>query len=479
MGKTCFIKCFKANIWLAIGWLIGISVSADVLGAFNDTVTLAATPSERSAWFGPFFHRVEEGTATGWTLSPVISYRNQPDLDREEFDFGYPVFSYSRFGDEYRYQFLQLLAWSGGSDQTNQITKKFSLFPLIFTSRSTDPEHHYTAIGPFYGTIKHRLMRDRIEFKMFPMYSKTWKNDVITRNYFYPLVHLREGNQLQGWQVWPFYGEEEKEITVVTNRFGAAEQVPGHERQFALWPFWSRSVEGIGTTNEVRQQLILPFYNSVRSSARDSTSVLLPFGPTWTTQKEKGYFEFGFPWPLIGYARGEGKYMDRITPLFSRVSTPNARSDFYLWPLYKFNSVHSPPLDRKRTRIGLFLYSDLRQSNTETGQTFHRRDLWPLFSKREEMNGNERLQILALLEPLVPENRRVERVYAPAYSFWTSEKNAATQESRRSMLWNFCSIEQGPESKKVSLLFGIFRYQRVGDRGTCRLFSIPLGCGQR
>ena len=171
--------------------------------------------------------------------------------------------------------------------------------------------------------------------------------------------------------------------------------------------------------------------------------------------------------------------MDRITPLFSRVSTPNARSNFYLWPLYKFNSVHSPPLDRKRTRIGLFLYSDLRQSNTETGQTFHRRDLWPLFSKREEMNGNERLQILALLEPLVPENRRVERVYAPAYSFWTSEKNAATQESRRSMLWNFCSIEQGPESKKVSLLFGIFRYQRVGDRGTCRLFSIPLGCGQR
>ena len=53
---------------------------------------------------------------------------------------------------------------------------------------------------PFYGHLKNRLFRDEIDFTMFPLYVRTRKKDVVTRNMPYPFFHLREGDGLRGWQ---------------------------------------------------------------------------------------------------------------------------------------------------------------------------------------------------------------------------------------------------------------------------------------
>jgi hypothetical protein len=251
--------------------------------------------------------------------------------------------------------------------------------------------------------------------------------------------------------------------------------VAGHDRRFVLWPLFFKNELGIGTDNPQKQLLALPFFSLQRSPLRDTSTYLWPFGFTFTDDREKHYREWGAPWPLIVFARGEGKTANRIWPFFSRARTPEVESGFYLWPLFKYNRVKAEPLDRDRTRILLFLYSELTERNTQTGTALRRSDLWPLFSARRDHEGNERLQVLALLEPFVPNNRGVESNFSPLWSIWTREKNASTGARGTSVLWNLYRSETTPKTRKYSFLFGLFRYQSGPDGRRWRIFYVPFG----
>jgi hypothetical protein len=61
---------------------------------------------------------------------------------------------------------------------------------------------------------------------------------------------------------------------------------------------------------------------------------------------------------------------------------------------------------------------------------------------------------------------------------WRSEKNAHTQASSQSLLWNLYRRDSSPESKKCSLLFGLFQYQSSPTGTRWRVFYIPFGGGK-
>ena len=408
---------------------------------------------------------------------PLFSYTLNRDTDFAEFDFAYPFLTYDRFGAEYQFQIFQLFNFAGGStgSEADASSHRFTLFPFYFQQRSSVPGQNYTALVPLYGQLKNRLFRDEVKFTLMPIYVQSRKRDVVTDNYVYPFFHLRHGDGLRGWQFWPLLGYEHKRVTSRTNHWDEVETVGGHEKFFALWPFFFNQTRGIGTENIEREQALLPLYSRLRSPLRDSSTYLWPLGVTHTVDREKKYTEWGTPWPLVVFTRGEGKTTTRFWPLFSQSHTPTLESDFYLWPVYKFNRVDSPPLDRRRTRILLFLYSDLSERNTETGSAFHRRDLWPLFSQRQDFNGNERLQILAPLEPLLPNNKSIERDYSPVWSLWRSERQAATGLSSQSLLWNLYRSQAASDSKKCSLFFGLFQYESTPESTQWRMFHLPMG----
>ena len=161
-----------------------------------------------------------------------------PSLSLKEFDFLYPLLTYDRYGSQYRWQLGQVLSFAGGPTQTETNRDRFTLFPLYFQQRSTDPNENYTALVPFYGHLKHRLFRDEIFFVMFPLYSETRKRDVVTDNYLWPFFDLRHGDGLHGWQFWPLVGREHKDVTTRTNDLDDVETVPGHDDFFALWPLF-------------------------------------------------------------------------------------------------------------------------------------------------------------------------------------------------------------------------------------------------
>jgi len=115
------------------------------------------------------------------------------------------------------------------------------------------------------------------------------------------------------------------------------------------------------------------------------------------------------------------------------------------------------------------------EKNTETGGSSRRADFWPLFTTRRDFDGNKSLQILALLEPILPNNKSIERNYSPLWSLWRSKKNAKTGAASQSLLWNLYHRETGPEAKKLSLLFGLFKYQSTPHGSQWRLFYVPFG----
>ncbi len=460
---------------LAVGWSSTVPAEEGFhAGPIFDEFALTLDSGKGIEAAGPFFYDQQKDPEETWAVPPLLSYDTAPDTESKEFDLLYPVLTYERFGMEYRWQFCQLLSFSGGQNQNETKARRFTIFPFYFQQRSPDAKLNYTALVPLYGHIKERLFRDDIFMVLFPIYLETRKRDVVTDNYLFPIFHLRHGDGLQGWQFWPLVGDEHKIVTLTTNGFGETEVNGGHDRFFALWPVYFHQNNNLGTENPEKFRAALPFYALSRSPKRDSTSVIWPLF-NWIDDREKRYHEWEGPWPIVVIARGEGKTTTRFWPLFSRAHSAKSESDYYLWPLYKNDRYHSDPLEQERTRILFYLFSDVHEKNTETGAERKRVDLWPLFTWHREFNGNTRLQILALVESALPNNRGVERNWAPLWSLWRSENNPRAGAASQSLLWNLYRRETTPVSKKCSLLFGFFQYQSDSEMKKVRLFYIPVG----
>jgi hypothetical protein len=318
------------------------------------------------------------------------------------------------------------------------------------------------------------LFRDKIDFVLLPLYVKSQKGDVVTRNMPYPFFHLRDGNGLHGWQVWPLIGREHKVVTTVTNGFGDKSISGGHDNTFIMWPFYWDEKSGIGTENPGHLNALIPFYSYSRSKLRDSTSWLWPLGVTHTVDRENKFNEWDAPWPLIEFARGEGKTVNRVWPLFSRGESKTQVDNWYLWPVYKYNRITSPPLDRQRTRILYFLYSNTKEKNTETGHMRQRVDFFPFFTRDRDFDGRQRFQFLSLIEPFFPSNTSIARDYSPLFALWRSERTPATGANSQSLLWNLWRRDVSPQHKNISLLFGLFQYQSNPEESRWRVFYLPV-----
>ncbi len=421
---------------------------------------------------GPFFYSQQTEDGTVWALPPFFSSAHHPAVENHEENFLYPLLTYERYGQQYRWQLFQLLSFAGGQESDDTTKKRFTIYPLYFQQRSPNPADNYTALVPFYGHIRNRLMISDVFFILFPIYSETRKHGVVTDNYLYPMVHVRHGEGLRGWQVWPIVGSEHKVVTTQTNGFGDLVTNPGHDKSFFFWPIHLRQRTGMGTENPATFAAEMPFYAATRSPQRDSTTVLWPFF-TWLDDRAKKYHEWEGPWPVVIFAHGEGKTTARVFPLFSQSHNAQQATESYLWPLYQHRQFSSTPLEQQRTQILLYLYASVVEKNLETGAQKSRLDMWPFFTWRHDFNGNERLQVLAPIEPAVPNNRGIERNWSPLWSLWRAEANAKTGASSQSLLWNLYRRETAPAHKKTSILFGLFQYQCVGDSRRTRWFYFP------
>jgi hypothetical protein len=474
-GKLCLSLALFFSVLMLFSSPIQVHAGdADSLGPILDRFDLTLEKGFRTEAAGPFFYSQQTRDESTVAFPPFFSSVNNPSVEYHEKDFLYPLLTSIHYGQERRWQLFQLLAFSGGQEPDGAKVVRRTIFPFYFSQRSaTDTNLDYTAFFPFYGTLKNRLFRDEIHFVMFPAYSETRKKDVVTDNYLYPFVSVRRGDGMHGWKAWPFAGDERKIVTLQTNGFGDVETNGGYNRSFYLWPFHLKQDNGIGTENPEKFRASIPLYVFTRSPQFDSTTVLWPFF-TWMDSRAKKYREWQMPWPIVIFARGEGKTTSRVFPVFSRSHNATLESDSYFWPLYTFRRTHSDPLDFRRTRVAFYLYENILEKNTRTGESKRRVDMWPFFTWHRDFNGSERLQILALLEPVVPGNTGIERNWSPLWSLWRAETSPRTGAASQSLLWNLYRRETAPAHKKVSLLFGLFQYQCDGGNHRTKLFYLTV-----
>jgi hypothetical protein len=463
-------------VWLANPVLTASAQTNDefIFGPAFSQFQLTLQSGYRDEAAGPLYYSQQSEGVTQFALPPFYCQTITPDVGWTEWEIFYPVIDYRRFGSEYRLEIGEMLSFSGGNTEREQGVHKFTLFPIYFRLRSPDTNLNYTAVVPFGGEIKNRLFRDDIKFVLFPLYSETRKRDVVTDNYLYPIFHVRRGDHMTGWQVWPLTGVEHKTPTSFTNNFDEVSVVEGYDHFFAVWPFYLASRSGLGTTNPATRLTILPFYNRLRSPSRDETSYGWPIGCNSINDREHGYVEHDLLWPFVVRAEGSKK-VTRYFPFYSRAHNLSLESDFYAWPIYKFNRLESEPLDRKRMRILFFLYSDTVEKNTQSREFKRRVDFWPLYTFHRDMDGNRRLQVLAPLEPLFPNNRTVTREYSQVWSLWRAEHNARTGAASESLLWNLYRHETTTGAKKFSLLFGLFQYQSTTRGASWRVAYCDFG----
>src|ERR1700722_17907323 len=118
-------------------------------GLIYDDFKLTLAPGHRQEILGPFYYNEQKDTQNQWAF-PVLTlaHTEDPTLEYEEYDFLYPFFTLDRFGAEYRWQILQLFNFAGGKTPDDSQDHRFTLFPIYFQQRSTDPTNTYTAMVP-------------------------------------------------------------------------------------------------------------------------------------------------------------------------------------------------------------------------------------------------------------------------------------------------------------------------------------------
>ena len=144
------------------------------LGPLAFAQPLVLEEGREAGFLGPLFHE-KHGTENNQTytqrsLRPIISTYRTDDNSTATTELLFPLLTYHRTGKEYRVQIGQLIGFSGGASQTGGDEKRATLFPFYFARESGDPERDYTALVPFYGTIKNRFLRDEINFFMLPLF---------------------------------------------------------------------------------------------------------------------------------------------------------------------------------------------------------------------------------------------------------------------------------------------------------------------
>jgi hypothetical protein len=432
---------------------------------------------------GPFITSRRSDEATEFGFRPFFYSINNREKNSSEFDILYPIATYDRRDDNWRFQFLVYLLYLESEKTKNGFNEKeFNLFPFIFSKRAESKENSYFACFPIFGNMKYKFYKDQIIFFLFPLFLQTRNGEEVNTSLLWPFFGYYKGGGQSGFRFWPLFGYRKREEKL--------------DEKFVLWPiFISRNKTFYD--EERKTFAIFPFYTSFETPDLTNKTYFWPFF-NYLEDKKKGFRQLSVPWPLIGFTRGtrEGNRFfpfyahflgerggGRVVPFYSednKESSEKGYQDndgFILWPFYRYSSVTLEDYRRDSKSILFFLYKDIKDEPTIEGGTSGRRiDSWPLFSYRRDNEGNRSFQFISLLEPLVFGVDGLERNYSPLWRFFEWKKYSDGR-TVTSFLWNTFRTESSKKTTKVSLqpIIPIFSYTRVAGESKTHFFGGLLG----
>lgn len=421
---------------------------------------------------GPLLRYERAAKRTRFGLRPLY-YRETDEKGGIESDLLYPLMTYRSSDEERSFQLFHLLTL----DVTAKEGRDFMLFPFLFY-RNPPQGEGYFAFFPLGGKILNRFGRDRINFALFPLYSKTERKGTKTTNVVWPFFSLIRGEEERGWAFWPLYGTAEKKGV--------------YRRNFLLWPLFFHADERLDSSDPLRTRAFFPFFYFADSPSRTDHTYLWPFF-SHIEDSRKDFEEWNFPWPIFRRIDGKDRQMLRLLPFYSDDRTEKSRARWLLWPVYKEEENHTPTYSSQRQRVLYFLYSNTLEQFQGEEKPYRRRiDLWPLFTF-DEKDGLAHFSTLALLEPFFPGNEQIERNWSPLWRIYQRRWDHAGNEAS-TFLWNlywkerrgsdlvfelfpllYYRDEVTRQSFEIALFKGLYRYKKNSDQSCSYVFYLPWG----
>ena len=417
-----------------------------------------------------------EGMELG--IKPLFHYSSDSGKKSKRFTLMFPFAGFRKKPDAlYIHALFHLMELNVTTTKTGFKEKEFALYPFLFKKSAENKENNYLALFPIAGRLKNKFFKDEITFIMFPLFMETRKDGEVNRNFLWPILAFYGGKGQRGMRIWPLFGFREKKDQL--------------DEKFALWPIFA-SKRGVFYGEEVKSLSILPFYSSVQTENKKYTTYMWPF-INHIVDKNKDIERWDVPWPILNVTRGS-KRQNRFFPIYSKEVGKHDKDGFILWPIYRYSEAYFADYKRRRDRVLLFIYSDIKEEPIiEGGRSGRRIDLWPLFTYSRDATGERRLHFLSIFEPFLHSNEGIEKNYSSLWRIftWRSEPDG-TKESE--FLWNMFKTHKSKKGikvsfrpivpvfsysnidseKKISFLGGLFGYSRDEQKTTVRFLFIPI-----
>ena len=197
---------------LCLGAPAFAQAAAENLWPLQTTTASTTAQESRTECLGPLFfeHRTAERTDSGFR--PFFLQRDFAGEDREQDYLLFPFFFRERRGKDTRWSFLSLANSDRRAATKDEPAdwRAFDVWPFYFSRSTGHPATSYRAFLPVHGTIKRRFGNDRIDFTLFPLYSRWQKGERVETDLVWPFYREIHGGGESGFALWPLYGQREK-----------------------------------------------------------------------------------------------------------------------------------------------------------------------------------------------------------------------------------------------------------------------------
>jgi len=415
---------------------------------------------------GPlWFSQPWEETGTAGGVRPFWVTRSNPATGRIRTTILYPLMTVRRDPGARSWSILNII--NSADDSAGD--RHFDVWPFYFSRVTDDPATTYRAFFPIAGEVRDRLFRERIKWRLFPLYFETEANGVIARSYLWPFVRTASGAGVDRFALWPFFGWKRVE--------GISDQ------NFAVWPFYYHNRTGLDQEAPVEALGVLPFYTSEQSADLDSRTYLWPFfGYTDDRRAPEVYHETRYFWPFLVQSQGSNVQRNRWAPFYTWSLRNGREKRWWLWPLVRREQWADGGLERIQTRVLWFLFRGETQRSLTSGAAASKSHLWPLYSRWDNGAGHRQLQVLSVLTPVFPTNEGIQLQWEPLFSLYRKDSQETAGTARTSLLFDFLTWRTAPgesefhlgpllsltredSAREIELAGGLLRLSRDPDSG--------------
>lgn len=432
------------------------------LSILGPLLTFETTPDDDFSAFRPLFHTAHDHDHTrtsSYYLFPFASSETTADVSRMEF---LQIFQRNTFRKA----------------EPAEKEEQAMLFPFYISGESKK-YGAYTSVFPIYGDIYERFWRDEYHYVLFPLYGRTVKKGTTNSHYLWPFFSATSGENESGFGFWPLYGQASKEGV--------------YRSSFTLWPIFSSEKRGLDTAEPSSRFTIFPLYSAFDSPSVVSRTWLWPFfGYTSDSKKEEE--ERDYLWPFWLTVSGKKRNVVKFLPFYSAERAEDSTKSWYLWPIYRNDTLQSPHYRQERDKVLFFLYTNRLESWAQDGKERQRAALWPLFLYTRTVEGKKTVSFPALVEPILDRDG-IEKLWAPLWRIYVHSWNDAG-DSSLSILWNLywhdkssgytgwelfplLRYRSAESFKEVQILKGLLNYKDSCTKSSLSLFWIPFTIGRQ